>query len=29
MGSRHFHFAGPRGAHQPALQNFHAAEMAV
>ncbi|MGA7383174.1 MAG: hypothetical protein WBW81_00270 [Methylocella sp.] len=24
-----FHLAGPRGEHEPALQNFHAIEMAV
>jgi hypothetical protein len=28
-GSRHFHFAGPRGEHEPALQNFHTNEMAL
>jgi hypothetical protein len=27
--SRHFHFADPRGEPEPALQNFHATEMAV
>jgi hypothetical protein len=24
-----FHLTGPRGEHEPALQNFHAIEMAV
>jgi hypothetical protein len=27
--SRHFHFVDPRGEPEPALQNFHATEMAV
>jgi hypothetical protein len=29
VGSRHFQFADPRGEHVPALQNFHATEMAM